>query len=215
MAPYTRAADGPRRHAHRDGIAARLVLARLLRHARARRRTRRHSTRSGTASSIASRANPKAGCCAIIIRPTCIALPDERAASARRRHHRLPGRAASGSHAYDLVSLLQDARLDVPALAGGRIAGTLHRARESGRAGLRRRRLPLRLRGARLPAQYQDPRHLRAAGHARRKTAVIWPTFRASGDISPGASRMPNWRHLARGMNASFPAEGRARPLAI
>ena len=38
---------------------------------------------------------------------------DERAGHRESRHHRFPGRGA-GPAAYDLVSLLQDARIDVP-----------------------------------------------------------------------------------------------------
>ena len=81
--------------------------------------------------------------------------------------------AVMGPAAYDLASLLQDARIDVPEATEVALLGRYVRARRAADAGLRRRRSSSRL-YVTLAAQraQQDPRHLRASRPARRQAAI-------------------------------------------
>ena len=77
-----------------------------------------------------------------------------------------------GPAAYDLASLLQDARVDIPeqtelALLGRYVRGRARPTRTSTRHPVHQD-----LRHARGPARQQDPRHLRPTRHARRQTAI-------------------------------------------
>ena len=76
--------------------------------------------------------------------------------------------ALIGHPAYDLVSLLQDARLDVARGARGRALCLLRRPCPRRRCCLRRGRFRIRLPGTRRPAQYQDLRNLHPSCAPRR-----------------------------------------------
>ena len=91
--------------------------------------------------------------------------------------------ALAGHPAYDLVSLLQDARRDVdPSVEESMLAR--YRA-ATGRG----RRLPRRLSRARRAAERQDRRHLRQAVAARRQAALPGPV--PAGVELPGARPEP------------------------
>ena len=80
--------------------------------------------------------------------------------------------AVMGPAAYDLASLLQDARIDVPEQTEVALLGRYVRGAQPNRSGLRRRPVHQALCHARGPARQQDPRHLRAPRHARRQAAI-------------------------------------------
>ena len=117
------------------------------------------SWRCGRRCSTACSALP-GGC---LLRDYPFAEPDL-AAGARgacqRRHHRFPGRAARAA-GYDLASLLQDARVDVPEELEARLLAH-YCARGEGRADASTPRRSRRLCRFRCTAKYQDPRHFRA-----------------------------------------------------
>ena len=80
--------------------------------ARAPRRTRRVQRALGAPCSTACSRSPAAGSCATITRPTCSGCPSARAS---RRVGIIDFQDALNEHfAFDLVSLLQDARVTVP-----------------------------------------------------------------------------------------------------
>jgi aminoglycoside/choline kinase family phosphotransferase len=68
-----------------------------------------------------------------------------------------------GPAPYDLVSLLQDARVDVPDPLEIALLGRYVKARLGAGPGIRHHRLRATLRHARRATRHQDPRHLRAA----------------------------------------------------
>ena len=80
--------------------------------------------------------------------------------------------AVMGPAAYDLASLLQDARVDVPEMMEIALLSRYTRARLSRRCRLRRAGFRAALCDAGRAARLQDPRHLRAAGAARRQAAI-------------------------------------------
>ena len=80
--------------------------------------------------------------------------------------------AVLGNPAYDLASLLQDARVNVPELMEIALLSSYTRARLEG-ARLRRARLRARLFDARRAARVQDPRHLRPPRPTRRQAAIF------------------------------------------
>ena len=83
--------------------------------------------------------------------------------------------AVIGPPAYDLASLLQDARVDVPDDLEMRLAALYVRRRSAADPEFRRRALRRRLCGDGGAARDQNPRHFRAARQARRQAAVPAP----------------------------------------
>ena len=83
--------------------------------------------------------------------------------------------AVLGPPAYDLASLLQDARVDVPEDAEIALFSRYVAARRAGRSGLRCQRLRAALRDACSAARDQDPRHFCAARPARPQAAISPP----------------------------------------
>ena len=88
--------------------------------------------------------------------------------------------AVLGPPAYDVASLLQDARVDVPDDLEMRLAALYVRRRTAADPALRRPELRRRLRGDGRPARDQDPRNLRPARQARRQAANTCATCRGS-----------------------------------
>ena len=80
--------------------------------------------------------------------------------------------ALMGPAPYDLVSLLQDARVDVPDALEIALLGRYVKGRLEHRSGFRHHRLRAALRHARCAARDEDSRDLRAARQARRQTAI-------------------------------------------
>ena len=81
--------------------------------------------------------------------------------------------AVMGPAAYDLASLLQDARVDVPETMEIALLSRYTRARRAADAGFRRADLRAGLRHARRAARLQDPRHLRPPRPPRRQAAIF------------------------------------------
>ena len=98
--------------------------------------------------------------------------------------------AVLGPPAYDLASLLQDARVDVPDDLEMRLAALYVRGRAGRRSRLRRRPIRCGLRGHGRAARDQDPRTFRAARQARRQAAISADTCRGSSAISPRTLRI-------------------------
>ena len=84
--------------------------------------------------------------------------------------------AVLGPAAYDLVSLLQDARIDVPEAARACAADALHQGAARGRRQLRSGRFRRALRDHVGAAQHAAARHLRPAQPARRQAAISAPS---------------------------------------
>ncbi len=80
--------------------------------------------------------------------------------------------AQRGSTGYDLASLLQDARVDVPEALEVRLLEHYLREAAKRRPGVRRRCVQVRLCRARCTEKYQDPRHFRAVVTSRRQGPV-------------------------------------------
>ena len=113
---------------------------------------------------------------------------------------------ASGPPAYDLVSLLEDARREVDARPRPRDG----RALSGGAAGARSRGLRRGLRGARRPAQRQDPGPVlppRACATASASTSTC---SRACGRISRARCAIRCWRRCAPGASAIWAIDGSA-----
>ena len=110
--------------------------------------------------------------------------------------------AVCGPPSYDLVSLLEDARRDVPAELRRRDDRALSRCFSGARPG----GVPALGGDPRGSAQLQDPRHLHAAVEARRQARATSSTSRGSGGCSKKTSptrpstRSREWldRHLPR-----------------
>ena len=81
--------------------------------------------------------------------------------------------AVMGPAAYDLASLLQDARVDVSEQTELALLGRYVRGRSRTDPELRCRPIHQALRDARGATRQQDPRHFRAARHARRQAAIF------------------------------------------
>ena len=80
--------------------------------------------------------------------------------------------ALMGPAPYDLVSLLQDARVDVPDAMEIALLGRYVKGAAQHRPGFRHHGLRAALRDARRAARDEDPRHFRAARPARRQAAI-------------------------------------------
>ena len=81
--------------------------------------------------------------------------------------------ALMGPAAYDLASLLQDARIDVSEQTEVALLGRYVLARRQHAARFRPCRIHPDLRDAGGAARQQDPGHLRPSRHARRKAAIF------------------------------------------
>ncbi len=101
--------------------------------------------------------------------------------------------ALRGHPAYDLVSLLQDARLDLPAGLEAELLHLLLRRSRKSRTRLRPHRLPAGLSPARRPARHQDPRHFHPAGPPRRQ-AGLFAAYAAHRALSRRQSGRPRSR---------------------
>ena len=88
-----------------------------------------------------------------------------------------------GPAAYDLASLLQDARVDVPELMEVSLLGHYVTQAQRDRRRFRAGRFHPALRHARGAARLENPRHLRAARPARRQAAIP-PTHPAGMGLS-------------------------------
>ena len=81
--------------------------------------------------------------------------------------------AVMGPAAYDLASLLQDARVDVPEMMEIALLSRYTRARRAADAGFDAPAFAQGLCDARRAARLQDPRHLRPPRPARRQAAIF------------------------------------------
>ena len=81
--------------------------------------------------------------------------------------------AVMGPAAYDLASLLQDARVDVPEMMEIALLSRYTPRAARGRCRLRRAGFRQGLRHARRAARLQDPRHLRPPRPPRRQAAIF------------------------------------------
>ena len=81
--------------------------------------------------------------------------------------------AVVGPPAYDVASLLQDARVDVPEEVEVPLLGRYVRARRDRRRRVRSRHLHPQLCHAGGAARIEDPRHLRPPRRARRQAAIF------------------------------------------
>ena len=110
-----------------------------------------------------------------------------------------------GLAAYDLVSLLQDARVDVPAALESELLDHYCARRHAARAGLRSRRIPLRLCRPRRAAQHQNPRVFSRASPSA--TASPYTCAHAAHLAVSGArSAHPDLAPLAAWYDRHFPA---------
>ena len=101
------------------------------------------------------------------------ALAAERAATSPASACSISRTPLMGPAAYDLASLLQDARVDVPEQIELALLGRYVRGRRQADADFDRTAVHQDLRHARRPARQQDPRHLRPARPARRQAAIF------------------------------------------
>ena len=106
--------------------------------------------------------------------------------------------AVMGPAAYDVASLLQDARVDVPEAHGVRAARPLRAARGRPTIGaFEARAFRAALCDACRAARHANPRHLRAARPARRQAAIPASHARAYGAICSARWRIRPW-HRSR-----------------
>ena len=108
--------------------------------------------------------------------------------------------AVLGAPAYDVASLLQDARVTVPPDLELKLIGLYARERKGADPGLRRVGLRPGLRDHGRPARHQDPRHFRPPRPARRQAALPASTCRGSKPISSATSPIRPWRSSRSGM---------------
>ena len=123
--------------------------------------------------------------------------------------------AQRGSTGYDLASLLQDARVDVPEALEARLLEHYLQRGGQGRPGVRRRCVQVRLCRARCTAKYQDPRHFRAVVTSRRQGAVSGASAAHLADTWSATCAIRGWPGWRRGTIGYFPAErapARCRP---
>ena len=105
--------------------------------------------------------------------------------------------AVMGPAAYDVASLLQDARVDVPELMEIALLGALRHARGiDADASFDAPAFARALCHARRAARLQDPRHLRPARRGATASRNICVTCRAYGAICSARWRIPRWREL-------------------
>ena len=118
--------------------------------------------------------------------------------------------AQRGSTGYDLASLLQDARVDVPEALEARLLEHYLREAAQRRPGVRRRCVQVRLCRARCTAKYQDPRHFRAVVTSRRQGPVSGASA-AHLAVLERNLRNPRLDELAAWYDRYFPADTRTR----
>ena len=108
--------------------------------------------------------------------------------------------AVLGPAAYDLVSLLQDARIDIPEAARTDAADPLHQGAPRGRRRFRSGRLCRALRHHVGAAKHPPARHLRPAQPARRQAAISAPPAPDLDLSEPFAGASGAVRRFANGM---------------
>ena len=137
-----------------------------------------------------------------------VAAADESGAAARR-HDRFPG-CGRRQPAYDLISLLEDARRDVAPELARRHDEALSR-RHEGAAGPSSMQECVRAEMAVIgrPAQRQDRRHFRASVASATASRAISPICRAYGAISSAISGIPRSPALKAWYDRGHPRERR------
>ena len=143
------------------------------------------------------------GCCATIIRPICSGCR-ERDDMARIGLLDFQD-ALMGPAAYDLASLLQDARVDVPERWRSRCSAAMRAARRADDQRFRRGGLHPALRDAGGAARHQDPGHLRPARPARRQAAISASHPAHMGAICSARWRIRRWRRCKAWYAANVP----------
>ena len=113
--------------------------------------------------------------------------------------------AVMGPAAYDVASLLQDARVDVPELMEISLLSRYTRARLAAEPGFDAPGFRAALRDAGGAARLQDSRHLRPSRPARRQ-AAIFASSAARMDLSPAfAGASGAWRRSNAWYRANIP----------
>ena len=194
---YTLAALRHGRVADRGRAAARLVSAAARRQAR-RRQARGLCRRSGATRWLPAIEAPPTWVLRDYHSPNLLWLP-EREGVARIGLLDFQD-AVMGPAAYDLASLLQDARVDVPEMMEIALLSRYTRARTHGRPGFRRAGLRAALRHARRAARLQDPRHFRPPRAGATASRNICVTCRGYGAICSVRWRIRRWRRSPPGI---------------